>query len=115
MQVDLVNDGYQWYAFVFDRGEMIAFATSSDVWVTDPITGMGESPILQPLKQFGFISTQVLVRRRLTDTGAVATRRDYDSDPDRFRLGSRLTAPGDQRSACTRRSPESSRAGAQRC
>jgi hypothetical protein len=29
---------------------------------------------------------------RLTDTGTVATRRDYDSDPDRFRVGSRLTA-----------------------
>jgi hypothetical protein len=36
------------------RGEMIAFATFSDVSVTDPVTGMGESPILQPLKEFGF-------------------------------------------------------------
>jgi hypothetical protein len=54
MQVDLVNDGYEWYAFAFDRGEMIAFATFSDVSVTDPTTGLGESPVLQPLKQFGF-------------------------------------------------------------
>jgi hypothetical protein len=54
MQVDLVNDGYEWYAFAFDRGEMVAFATFSDVVVTDPITNLGESPVLQPLKQFGF-------------------------------------------------------------
>ena len=54
MQVDLLNDGYEWYAFAFDRGELMAFATNSDVWVTDPTTGLGESPVLQPLKQFGF-------------------------------------------------------------
>jgi hypothetical protein len=54
MQVDLVNEGYEWYAFAFDRGEMMAFATFSDVWVTDPTTNLGESPVLQPLKQFGF-------------------------------------------------------------
>lgn len=54
MQVDLVNEGYEWYAFAFDRGEMMAFATFSDVWVTDPTTNFGESPVLQPLKQFGF-------------------------------------------------------------
>jgi hypothetical protein len=54
MQVDLANEGYQWYAFAFDRGAMMAFATFSEVAVTDPITGLGESPVLQPLKQFGF-------------------------------------------------------------
>ncbi len=54
MQVDLVNDGYKWYAFAFDRGQLQAFATFSDVRVTDPETGMGESPVLQPLEQFGF-------------------------------------------------------------
>lgn len=54
MQVDLLNDGYGWYAFAFDRGELMTFATFSDVRVTDPITGMGESPVLQPLKEFGF-------------------------------------------------------------
>lgn len=54
MQIDLLNEGYQWYAFAFDRGEMISFATFSEVMVTDPRTGFGESPVLQPLKQFGF-------------------------------------------------------------
>jgi hypothetical protein len=54
MQVDLLNDGFEWYAFAFDRGELMAFATHSEAWVTDPITGMGESPTLQPLKEFGF-------------------------------------------------------------
>lgn len=54
MQVDLANEGYQWYAFAFDRGAMTTFATFSGVSVTDPITGLGESPVLQPLKQFGF-------------------------------------------------------------
>jgi hypothetical protein len=54
MQVDLLNDGYKWYAFAFDRGKMTVFATFSDVMVTDPVTNLGESPVLQPLKQFGF-------------------------------------------------------------
>jgi hypothetical protein len=56
MQIDLLNEGYQWYAFAFDRREMISFATFSEVTVTDPRTGLGESPVLQPLKQFGFNS-----------------------------------------------------------
>jgi hypothetical protein len=54
MQVDLLNEGYEWYAFAFDRGEMIAFATYCELVVTDPRTGLGESPVLQPLTQFGF-------------------------------------------------------------
>ena len=54
MQVDLVNEGYQWYAFAFDRGEMVAFATWAEATVTDPKTGFSESPVLQPLKHFGF-------------------------------------------------------------
>jgi hypothetical protein len=54
MQVDLFNEGYESYAFAFDRGQLVSFATSSDVRVTDPVTGLGESPVLQPLKQFGF-------------------------------------------------------------
>ncbi|KWX23225.1 hypothetical protein AFM11_15490 [Mycolicibacterium wolinskyi] len=54
MQVDLVNAGYEWYAFAFDRGGLVAFATSYDAVVTDPTTNLGESPVLQPLKQFGF-------------------------------------------------------------
>jgi hypothetical protein len=36
------------------RGEMMAFATFSNAAVTDPTTNLGESPVLQPLKQFGF-------------------------------------------------------------
>jgi hypothetical protein len=54
MQVDLFNDGYRSYAFAFDRGQMIAFATFSEAAVTDPNTNLRESPVLQPLKQFGF-------------------------------------------------------------
>jgi hypothetical protein len=54
MQVDLLNDGYKWYAFAYDHGEMMAFATFSEVVVTNPTTNLGESPVLQPLKQFGF-------------------------------------------------------------
>jgi hypothetical protein len=44
----------EWYAFAFDRGAMMAFATFSEVSVTDPITGFGESPVLQPLERFCF-------------------------------------------------------------
>ncbi|MDT5103504.1 MAG: hypothetical protein QOI25_1017 [Mycobacterium sp.] len=54
MQVDLHNQGYEWYAFTFDNGSMVSFETVSDTTVTDPATGLGESPVLQPLKQFGF-------------------------------------------------------------
>lgn len=43
MQVDLVNAGYEWYAFAFDRGGLVAFATSYDAVVTDPMTNLGES------------------------------------------------------------------------
>lgn len=55
MQVDLHNDGYEWYAFAFDHGEMLVFATFSDVEVTDPVTNLVESAVLQPLKRFGFV------------------------------------------------------------
>lgn len=54
MQVDLVNAGFEWYAFAFDRGGLVAFATFSDAVVTDPITNFSESPVLRPLKHFGF-------------------------------------------------------------
>lgn len=54
MQVDLFNEGYESYAFAFDRGQLLAFATFSDASATDGITGMGDSPVLQPLKKFGF-------------------------------------------------------------
>jgi hypothetical protein len=54
MQVDLANEGYKWYAFAFDRGKMLAFATWSESTVTDPDSGMAVSPVLQPLARFGF-------------------------------------------------------------
>ena len=54
MQVDLFNQGYEWYAFTFDRDGMLAFFISDEGWVTNPRTNMGESPVLQPLERFGF-------------------------------------------------------------
>ena len=54
MQVDLANAGYNWYAFAFDHGEMLAFATWSETTVSDPVTNLGESPVLMPLRRFGF-------------------------------------------------------------
>lgn len=54
MQVDLVNQGYEWYAFTFDRDGMLAFAVSYRDSVSDPTTNARESPVLQPLKRFGF-------------------------------------------------------------
>ncbi|MCV7015656.1 hypothetical protein [Mycolicibacterium madagascariense] len=53
MQVDLHNAGYQWYAFAFDHGSLIAFETVSDSEVVGS-NGLRESPVLQPLKRFGF-------------------------------------------------------------
>lgn len=55
MQVDLHDGGYTWYAFAWDRGRMATFASRSEVEVSDPVTNLGETPALQPLKQFGFI------------------------------------------------------------
>jgi hypothetical protein len=54
MQVDLHNAGYEWYAFAFDHGSMIDFATVSEVSVQDPVTNLEESPFLRPLRRFGF-------------------------------------------------------------
>jgi hypothetical protein len=54
LQVDLHNEGYTWYAFAYDRGDLVAFATVSEISVADPVTNLGESPVLQPLRQFGF-------------------------------------------------------------
>ena len=53
MQVDLHNDGYRWYAFAFDRGSLVSFETVSETAVVGT-NGVSESPVLQPLKQFGF-------------------------------------------------------------
>jgi hypothetical protein len=54
MQVDLHNEGYKYYAFAYDHGSLISFETTDDTRVPDPVTNLGESPILLPLKQFGF-------------------------------------------------------------
>jgi len=53
MQVDLSNEGYEWYAFAFDRGSLVSFETVSGTAVVGT-NGLSESPVLQPLKQFGF-------------------------------------------------------------
>lgn len=53
MQVDLFNSSYKWYAFAYDHGAMVAFATFSDA-AAEYDTGFTESIVLQPLKQFGF-------------------------------------------------------------
>jgi hypothetical protein len=54
MQVDLGNQEYNWYAFALDRGLILALFTYSEADGTDPVTGLGETPLLVPLKQFGF-------------------------------------------------------------
>lgn len=54
MQVDLFNNNYKWYAFAYDHGEMITFATYCDAEVVDPNSSFSESPVLQPLERFGF-------------------------------------------------------------
>jgi hypothetical protein len=53
MQADLSNEGYKWYAFAFDRGSLVSFETLSETAVVGT-SGLNESPVLQPLKQFGF-------------------------------------------------------------
>ncbi|WP_136629050.1 hypothetical protein [Mycobacteroides salmoniphilum] len=53
MQADLFNSSYKWYAFAYDDGGMVVFATFSEV-AAGYDTGFTESVVLQPLKQFGF-------------------------------------------------------------
>ncbi len=53
MQVDLANEGSQWYAFTFVDGGMLAFASSADDPNTDPAVSVGKA-VLQPLRQYGF-------------------------------------------------------------
>ncbi|WP_217700186.1 hypothetical protein, partial [Mycobacterium sp. D16R24] len=53
MQADLFNSSYKWYAFSYDDGAMVVFATFSEVAAVYD-TGFTESVVLQPLKQFGF-------------------------------------------------------------
>lgn len=54
MQIDLHNEGYEWYAFAVFHGEIVTFATFSTASASDTATGLGESVVLQPLKKFGF-------------------------------------------------------------
>ena len=53
MQVDLHNAGYEWYSFASDHGSLVSFETVSETSVPGD-QGLWESPVLQPLKQFGF-------------------------------------------------------------
>ena len=53
MQIDLHNEGYNWYAFAYDRGSLVSFETVSDAAAIGT-NGFNESLVLQPLKQFGF-------------------------------------------------------------
>jgi hypothetical protein len=53
MQVDLANEGSQWYAFTFVDGGMLAFASSVDDSTADPEVSVGNA-VLRPLRQFGF-------------------------------------------------------------
>lgn len=62
MQVDLSNEGYQWCAFAFDRVSLVSFETVSETAVVGT-NGLSESPVLQPLKQFGFNIYSRPVRR----------------------------------------------------
>jgi hypothetical protein len=52
MQVDLANEGSQWYAFTFVDGGMLAFASSADNPNTDPAVSVGKA-VLEPLRQYG--------------------------------------------------------------
>ena len=54
MQVDLANEGSQWYAFTFVDGGMLAFASSADNPNTDPEASVGKA-VPEPLCQYGFI------------------------------------------------------------
>jgi hypothetical protein len=53
MQVDLANEGSQWYAFTYVDGGMLAFASSAVDSTADPAVSVGEA-VLEPLRQFGF-------------------------------------------------------------
>lgn len=52
MQIDLDANGIEWYAFAVDNGELVSFATRSSP--SDPNAKLRASPLLQPLKRFGF-------------------------------------------------------------
>lgn len=53
MQVDLHNERYEWYAFAYDHGSLVSFATVSEAAAVGT-NGLNESVVLQPLKRFGF-------------------------------------------------------------
>jgi hypothetical protein len=54
MQLDLEIEEFEWYCFAVDRNEMVVFATRLSDTITNQDTGLGESPLLAPLKKFGF-------------------------------------------------------------
>jgi hypothetical protein len=47
MQVDLVNEGFTWYAFAWHHGQLLAYATHSSETTN-------WSPVLEPLEKYGF-------------------------------------------------------------
>jgi hypothetical protein len=53
MQIDLSNEGYTFYSFASYYGKLFVVATVTEASVTDS-HGLGVSPFLQPLEQFGF-------------------------------------------------------------
>lgn len=54
MQVDLQNEGYEWYAFTYFHGAVLTFATFSSASSSNPASGLTEAEVLQSLHQFGF-------------------------------------------------------------
>jgi hypothetical protein len=53
MQIDLNNEGYEFYSFASYYGKLFVVATVTETSVTGS-DGLGVSPFLQPLEQFGF-------------------------------------------------------------
>ncbi len=53
MQVDLSNEGYEFYSFASYYGKLFVVATVAETSVTGS-KGLGVSPFLEPLEQFGF-------------------------------------------------------------
>lgn len=53
MQVDLHNERYEWYAFAYDHGSLVSFATVAEAAMVGT-NGLNESVVLEPLKRFGF-------------------------------------------------------------
>lgn len=53
MQRDLARNGFQWYCFGADRGQLLVIATRAEEGVQS--NGWSVSPILEPLQRYGFM------------------------------------------------------------